>query len=258
MSSCPSAPPPHFPSPPEEAFTIHVRSAMLYANETWGPTKDDLHCNRTTHTKLLGVIVDQHLTFEVHIRYIKGKISRGFGVLYKAKRMLQEPSLLTLYYSFIYPYFTHCISVWGNTYPTVLDSLIKCQKRAVRIVHRAAKYHHTPIFQSLQILNLRKLYVYLVQIFLYKYRQQKLPEIFNNLFTVASTIHEHHTQQNNHYRAPLARCVQRSLVLRCSGAKINNSLLDCTNHTCAYPTFKYEVRKYLSMVSDADILHILA
>ena len=89
---------------------------------------DDLVINRTNHTKFLGVMVDQHLTLESHVRYIKGKISRGIGILYKAKRLLQASSLLTLYYSFVYPYFTYCIAVWGNIYSTVLDPLIKCQK----------------------------------------------------------------------------------------------------------------------------------
>ena len=124
---------------------------------------DNVVINRTNHTKFLGVMVDQHLTFEAHVRYIKGKISRGIGILYKAKRMLQERTLLTSYYSFVYPYFTYCITVCI----TVLDPLIKCQKRAVRNVHGAGKYDHTdPIFQSLKIFNLRKLYMYSVQIFL--------------------------------------------------------------------------------------------
>ena len=107
---------------------------------------------RTNHTKFLGVMVEQHLTFEAHVRYTKGKI------------LLQERKLLTLYYSFVYPYFTYSITVWGNTYPTVLDPLIKCQKRAVRIVHGAGKYDHAdPIFQNLKILSLRKLYMYSVK-----------------------------------------------------------------------------------------------
>ena len=171
--------------------------------------------NRTNHSKFLGVMVDQHLTFEAHVRYIKGKYAAVLALLY-GKRMLQEQTLLTIYYLFIYPNFTCCITVWGHTYPTVLDPLIKCKKRAVRIVHGAGKYDYTyPKFQSI-ILNSRKLYMYSVQIFLYKYRQQNLPEIFIDFFTVASTIHEHLTRQNNHYRAPLARCVQRSSALRFS------------------------------------------
>ena len=224
---------------------------------------DDVVINRTNHTKFLGVMVDQHLTFESHVRYITGKISRGISILYKAKRLLQATSLFTLYYSFVYPYFTYCIAVWGNTYSTVFDPLIKCQKRAVRNVHGAGKYDHTyPIFQSLQILHLRKFYIYIyiysVQIFLYKYRQQKLPEVFCKFFYCCQHNSWTSTRQNNHYRASLARCVQRSCALRYSGVKINNSLFDCTNYNFAYSMFKYEARKSLSTMSYADILHTLA
>ena len=37
---------------------------------------DDVVIGRTNHTRFLGVMVDQHLTFESHVKYIKGKISR--------------------------------------------------------------------------------------------------------------------------------------------------------------------------------------
>ena len=110
--------------------------------------------NRTNHRKILGVMVDQHFTFEANVRFILGKISRGIAILYKAKIMLQEPTLLILYYPFLFPYFTYCITLWGNTYPTVLDPLVKGQKRAIRFVRRPSKCDHTyPVFQSLKFLT---------------------------------------------------------------------------------------------------------
>ena len=220
---------------------------------------DGVVINRTNHTRFLGVMVDQHLTFESHVKYIKGKISRGIGILYKAKRILKESSLLTLYYAFIYPYFTYCITVWGNTYPSVLDPLIKGQKRAVRIVKGAGKYDHTsPIFYNLKILNLRRLYVYFVQIFLFKYKRQELPELCRDFFTVVSTIHQHDTRQISQYRAPLAICFRRSSALKCSGSKIYNNLISVTNYTCAFSTFKYEMRNTLSSMSDGDVQLLLS
>ena len=212
----------------------------------------------TDHTKFLGVVVDQHLAFDMHIKYIKGKVSRGIGILYKAKRILKETTLLTLYYAFVYPYFTYCVTVWGNTYSTVLWPLVKCQKRAMRIVNGAGKYDHTyPIFQNLKVLNLPRLYIYFVQIFLYKYHQQKLPEFFEDFFTVADTIHEHDTRQSKQLRRPFAKCIQRSSSARCFGAIINNVLNDSLNYKCAYPTFKYEIRKNLNSMSDEDIKIIM-
>ena len=86
---------------------------------------DNVKIEMKTHTKFLGVLVDQHLTFEEHCKFIKGKISRGIGILYKGKKYLSQKSLLNMYYAFIYPYFTYCITVWGNTFSYILDPLMK-------------------------------------------------------------------------------------------------------------------------------------
>ena len=78
-----------------------------------------------------------------------GKISRGIGILCKARKYLMESSLLTLYYAFIYPYFTYCNTVWGNTYSWFLEPLTKLQKRAIQIICGARKYDHiTHYFNS--------------------------------------------------------------------------------------------------------------
>ena len=37
-------------------------------------------------TKFLGVIIDDKLNFDNHISYIKNKISKGLGILIKAKK----------------------------------------------------------------------------------------------------------------------------------------------------------------------------
>ena len=36
---------------------------------------DDIKIEMKTHTKILGVLVNQHLTFEEHCKFIKGKIA---------------------------------------------------------------------------------------------------------------------------------------------------------------------------------------
>ena len=95
---------------------IELKEDLIIYNE-----KIDL----VNHTRFLGVMLDQHLTFETHVKYIKGKISRGIGILCKARKYLKESSLLTLYYAFIYPYFTYCNTVWGNTYSSFLEPLAK-------------------------------------------------------------------------------------------------------------------------------------
>ena len=55
-------------------------------------------------TKFLGVIIDDKLNFDNHISYIKNKISKGLGILIKAKQYLNRRILVNLYYTFVYPY----------------------------------------------------------------------------------------------------------------------------------------------------------
>ena len=50
-------------------------------------------------------------------------MAKGFGVICKAKRMLKKETLITLYYSFVYPYLQYGIIAWGNTYINVIDPI---------------------------------------------------------------------------------------------------------------------------------------
>ena len=119
-------------------------------------------------TKFLGVIIDDHLTFAPHLQYMKGKISRSLGILYKCRKYFNQETLLTLYSSFIYPYFTYCITIWGNTYQTYLDPLVKLQKRAIRIIAGVDRHAHTePLMTKYRLLSLRKIYIYLLSADIY-------------------------------------------------------------------------------------------
>ena len=56
--------------------------------------------------------------------------------MYKARRHLDKKSLLNLYYSYIYPYLTYCIEVWGCAAKSHLQALFILQKKIVRIMTR--------------------------------------------------------------------------------------------------------------------------
>ena len=59
---------------------------------------------KVEHFKFLGVHIDNRLNWSYHIQCIRKKMSKGINILYRAKDCLKYDTLLTLYYSFIYPY----------------------------------------------------------------------------------------------------------------------------------------------------------
>ena len=201
-------------------------------------------------TKFLGVMIDKCLTFKNHISYIKGKVSRGLGILYKCKRYFNQETLLMLYNSFIYPYLNYCVTVWGNTFESYLLPLIKLQKRAVRIISGAKRCAPSdPIFKKFRILKLDQIYRYSVHLFVLKFRYNLLPKIFDNFFTRNDEVHSHDTRSKQSFRTPFLRLDIGKRSVRANGVRIFNYISQYVtlNDDAEYPitNIKMSLKSYI-------------
>ena len=157
------------------------------------------------HFKFLGVIIDLKLSWVDHIQFIKTKISKGLGILCKAKRVLKLPTLLTLYYSFIYPYMLYCIEIWGSASKECLMSILRLQKRAVRIIKSVPiRTESAPMFQSLKLLSVFEIYTLKIAMFMYKYVHNQVADCVNELFTIINEIHNRVTRQSDTFYIPFS------------------------------------------------------
>ena len=207
---------------------------------------DNVEIDQLEYTKFLGVVIDQNLTFHKHIQYIKGKISRGVGILYKCRLFFNQNTRQSLYNAFIYPYFNYCITVWGNTFQSYLDPLVKLQKRAVRVVAGAKKYDHTePIFDTLKILRLNQIYIYAVQCFLFKFYRNMLPSFFDDFYQYNNVNHDHDTRHQKSLRTPLLKSFSSSRSVRASGVPIFNYFIHILNYDCSFITHKIHLKKHI-------------
>ena len=87
-------------------------------------TLDDVSVKQVEVTKFLGVLIDQHLSWKSHISYVAKKISKTIGIISKSRFYLSRKSLLSLYYTFAYPYLNYCNIVWSSNYPSDLNRLL--------------------------------------------------------------------------------------------------------------------------------------
>ena len=83
---------------------------------------------RVYEIKFLGVILDHKFSWKPHIEYIKKKLAKSIGIIYKVGDLLNNKCLRILYFSLIMPYMSYCVEVWGNTCRTYIDPIIKLQK----------------------------------------------------------------------------------------------------------------------------------
>lgn len=200
---------------------------------------------RVSSTKFLGVIVDEHLKWYEHIKLIKNKISKGIGLLCKARKVLNISTILNMYYTFVYPYLTYCIEVWGSASECAMQSILKMQKRAVRIITVSkCKAHTAELFYSTKILDVFKVYKYCLLIFMFKYNHNMLPQVFNNMFAKNVDVHHHYTRQQNQLHIPEVKNTISHKAVHFQGVLLWNNLINemVDIYDCSLSAFKHKLK----------------
>ena len=64
-----------------------------------------------------------HQDWIVHVLMLSKKISRAIGILSNLRHFVHINILIQLQYSLIYPFLTKGFIIWGNKYPTNINSL---------------------------------------------------------------------------------------------------------------------------------------
>jgi len=98
---------------------------------------------RTDCVRFLGVLLDEKLKFDEHIKFITSKMSKTVGILNKVKYFLPDYIMLTLYDAMIKPYLLYAIEIWGSASTCHLDRVFKVQKLALRSVYHLPFNAHT-------------------------------------------------------------------------------------------------------------------
>ena len=224
---------------------------MVFTNKT---TSTDLKLNidgneidKIEHTKFLGVIIDNKLNWKKHISCISGKVSRGIGIMIKARKYLPKDALLSLYYSFIYPYLTYCNIVWGTACVSNLEKLQMLQKKVVRIIAGVKPRDHTdPLFREYGLLKFSEINTFLTGRFMFKVFNQNIIDIFQELFERNSDIHSYATRQASDYHLPLVNTNLGKRGIRYHGVNIWNTFMQKGIITdCSEAVFKNVIKKAL-------------
>ena len=190
-------------------------------------------------TNFLGVVLDEKLTWSDHISKVKSKVSRGIGILCKAKKVVNASVLVMLYNSLIYPHFIYCIEVWGMAAETYQLSLFKLQKKIIRIIKSVPfRSESKPLFKELNLLPLPSLYQYSIVLFMFKFVKGILPVIFNDMFKRNSEVVGRRTRQFYNLYVPKCRTTLYKNTIKMRGVQEWNAIQGSVDHFCSYHTFK--------------------
>jgi len=133
--------------------------------------------------KLLGIYLDEHLTFDLHVNNLCKKLSRSMYCIKTAKNNLNPPGLRSLYFALIHSHLSYCPIILNCLNKTNFNRLEKIQKKAIRIITKSAYNAHTqPLFLNSKILPLDKIIKQGKLLFMHSVFYEYAPSSFQNVW----------------------------------------------------------------------------
>lgn len=171
------------------------------------------------------MIIDHKLSWKPHIECIRSKLAKSVGILYKIRDLLNEKCLYILYFSLVVPHMTYCVEVWGNTYKTNIDPIIKLQKRAIRIINKAGYLETTnPLFiKSCTLKFVDMVYSKTLEI-VFRAKSKSLPVCILKMFMLREA--NYNLRGLYVFKAGKARINVKARCVSVLGVKLWNNLCD--------------------------------
>ena len=159
------------------------------------------------------------------------------------------PRIRILYYNYyIKPHLEYCCSVWGICSKSDIDTLIKLQKQAARLILETDRYAPSaPLFSQLRWQTFDQITRERQAFMVFKATNNKTSSYITNMFQSAciKTQHLLRSKTNNKLHIPKAHPKR----LRYIGPKIWNSLSNKIHKAKTSAQFRTEYKSFLNHVS---------
>ena len=203
---------------------LHVnleKSCFMYFNKTTSCATDNDHdinppimigsteIKRVSKIKFLGVLIDEKLSWEAHVKSLTKKLASCTGSINQIAASIPKKLHINLYHTIFESYIAYGITVWGSMPDSKLNKLFNAQKKIMRVLfgdrekfldkYRTCtqarpyseqklpsefyiKEHSKPLFNKNNILNVKNLYFYHCANETFKILKFRSPIAVHNLY----------------------------------------------------------------------------
>lgn len=193
---------------------------------------------QVTEHKLLGVIIDQNLSWQVHVNSLVKQLSSSVFQLSQIKHFVDEHCRRIFYYSFIQSRLDYCSVVWGKCALSILKPLVSLQKRAIKLIDKSSMPTHE-LFKHLDILPLHLSIRHNTLVFIHKINYGTAPRYLKSAIKFQS-LHE-----SNRAIIPQTKLDLFKMSLSYNGSKEWNALPAIIRSITSLPVFKKETKLLL-------------
>ena len=131
---------------------------------------DSTRIKRKTHTKYLGLIIDENLSWKQHCQHINDKNAKSTGIMSKLRHYTNLRTLKSVYYSILYPYLFYGVTCWGSAAEYVVKPLQVIQNKTLKTMLFLRYDSPTnPVYRRLRTLKIKEIYDQQCLLFIHQY-----------------------------------------------------------------------------------------
>ena len=104
--------------------------------------------------KYLGVHLDEHLDWKIHVSIVAKELQRANGALSKLRHYMSQKALINIYHAIFSSHIRYACQIWGLCDNYITHQIFTLQKTAMRLItFSEPRAPSNPIFCNLQILK---------------------------------------------------------------------------------------------------------
>ena len=147
------------------------------------------HISQVSSHKLLGVVIDEDLTWTKHIDHISKKISRNIYLLSQLRHYSNQQGLLIFFHAHCMSHLNYASTVWSAwTSQCNINRLNTLHRRAIKIISTESNISTDQKLRNLNILSLKNQFTFNSVTLMYKVTHQKCPHYLEKLFKSSPRI----------------------------------------------------------------------
>lgn len=157
---------------------------------------------RVANVKFLGVYMDEHLEWSVHVKYLLSKLTAGIYSLNMAKNIVNYSSKRLIYLAHVQSHLDYALSIWGPMISVKNRNKLRVQQnKSIRAIFNANKRTKLlPLYKKGNLLTIEDLTELSLIKISYRYVNDMLPARIINLFEIQP--HTQVTRNRNLLQTP--------------------------------------------------------
>ena len=94
---------------------------------------DGIFIQRVAHTKYLGVVIDEKLSWNEHVNYVCSSLIKFFGIFGKIKHFMNKNTDRNIYFALIYSRINYGIEVYGKCAASYMSKIQTLQNKLMKM-----------------------------------------------------------------------------------------------------------------------------